>query len=83
MGEMYLSAEDFERGDSSAAVFMKKKKGKTLLYSMMSKIRQIVWYLRRKRFSLYKRGCKLIFLDIDNLSKRNERNFASAILILR
>lgn len=28
MGEMYLSAEDFERGDSSAAVFMKKKKRK-------------------------------------------------------
>lgn len=50
MGEMYLSAEDFERGDSSAAVFMKKKKGKTLLYSMMSKIRQIVWYLKEKTF---------------------------------
>lgn len=50
MGEMYLSAEDFERGDSSAAVFMKKKKEKTLLYSMMSKIRQIVWYLKEKTF---------------------------------
>lgn len=58
MGEMYLSAEDFERGDSSAAVFMKKKKGKTLLYSMMSKIRQIVWkektfFVIQKRLQTY------------------------------
>lgn len=63
MGEMYLPAEDFERGISwegkegfvSCSFYGKRKK--TLLYSLMSKIRQIVW--KEKTFFC----CKLIFLD--------------------
>lgn len=61
MGEMYLSAEDFERGSRERGggirqlQFLWKKK--TLLYSLMSKIRQIVW--KEKTFFC----CKLIFLD--------------------
>lgn len=73
----------WEGGFVSCSFYEKEKKKKLCCTLWCQKLGKLCGTWRRKRFLLYKRGCKLIFLDIDNLSKRNERNFASAILILR
>lgn len=80
MGEMYLSAEDFERdpvrgGFVSCSFYKKEKKKKSLLYSLMSKIRQIAWYLKEKTFFVVQKRLlkKLLYFLMSTIFQKEMR----------